>query len=155
MNTTISNTNDITSSISSTGSSSSSSSVHRRLAQLVNGNMETDTVTTSGSIRFNYMNPSSWIGLTSTGASPGNILIKYSDNNWDHPNNGGGGQNFLGLQGVGNYIQQTVTVPTYTNFSIVFDVSSRAGGTFQPPNLQLFCNADGNASTIIITSILL
>ena len=117
--------------------------------------MEIDTVVQSGSIIYNYLNPSSWIGPTSTGGPPGNVLIKYSDTNFGHANNAGAGNNFLGLQGVGTYIQQTVTVPTYTNFSIVFDVSSRAGGTFQPPNLQLFCNADGNTSTIIITSILL
>jgi len=120
--------------------------------KILNGDFETDTVT--GADNFNYMNPSSWTGPTVTNAAPGNVLIKYIAVPWAHATNANpGANNFLGIQMLGTYVMQTVTVPANTNFSITFDHSARQAIDQKVPKLEVFCNAaTNNGTTTLFTT---
>ena len=95
------------------------------------------------------MFPKSWTGTVVAGG--GSVVIRYGSSNWKHATNANDpGTFFLGIQQVSNYVEQTITVPSNTNFAVQFDVSARQ--LFAVATLEVYCNAAGNTGTTTISS---
>ena len=110
---------------------------------MVNGGFETDTVTGANPWYdyFDYMTPSSWTGSNV-------CIINYISVLWTKATNDNNpGANFIGLQSIGAYVMQTVTVPANSNFALTFDVSTRQGYHQIYPKLEVFRNAAANNGT--------